>query len=108
MSFCFGFFDPFLVIVHLLFDMLQNPAQSELYLDPAAAAEDVASRFPAIYQRERGRLNAKRELTRRRRGDRGPPLRPYLLHLPLTIDLRGMAFGKFASFAKCEMKVEGS
>ena len=64
MSFCFGFFDPFLVIVHLLLDILQNLAQSELYLDPAA--EDVASRFSAIYQRERGRLNAKRELTRRR------------------------------------------
>ena len=67
--------------MHPLLEMLQNLAQSELYLDPAAAAGDVASRFSAIYQSERGQLNAKRELTRR-------PLRPYLLHLPLTIDLR--------------------
>ena len=67
------FLPTFLVTVHLLLEMLQNLAQSELYLDPAA--EDVASRFSAIYQRERGQLNAKRELTRRR-GDRGPTRRP--------------------------------
>ena len=90
MSYWFRSFYPFLVMVHLLLEMLQNLAQSELYLDPAAA-EDGRRQQIFSHLSERTRTA---QCQARTYEAASPPL---LTSSSINDRPEGMAFGKFAS-----------